>query len=119
MPGEYTVEKDGNAIRLTDTYTPQTTLGYHSELAVAQLRAKFLALWALDMDSAAKEENPAHKLAAFIKVLICKPDGTFMGQGIVFRKDYADHSKIIAARDAARHQLLEADKRRMQMLEHR
>jgi hypothetical protein len=64
--GQYTVEKNGNLIRLTDTYAPQTTLGYHSDLAVAPLRAKFVALCILAMDSEEKELNPAHKLAAFI-----------------------------------------------------
>jgi hypothetical protein len=42
-----------------------------------------------------------------------------MGQEIVFRKDYADLSRIIAARDAVAHELLEQDKRWIQIMKNR
>src|ERR1700730_13324534 len=84
--GAYTVEKSANVVRLTQTHADHSAWAYHENLAIEPLRARFLALIVLDMDGTQKELNSNHKLAAFIKILICQPDGTVIGQAVAFRK---------------------------------
>jgi hypothetical protein len=71
------------------------------------------------MDGAEKELNSNHKLAAFIKVIICQPDKTVIGQAIVLREDYADQRAINAAMDAAHQELENETKRWLQAMQHR
>ena len=99
---DYTVEKTGNTIRLTSTdYSSHTSLYYASVLAIAPLRAKFLALTVLEMDATEELLHPNRKPATFIKLLIRRAEGAVVGQAAVFRKDYADLVAIHRAQLAA------------------
>jgi hypothetical protein len=71
------------------------------------------------MDTAEDGINLVHKLADFVKVLISEPDGTVVGQGIVLRSDYADHSAIIAAEHAEQREVLRETEKWMQIMSHR
>jgi hypothetical protein len=115
--GQYTAEKTGNIVRLTSIDYSYTALGHAKDLATEPLRAKFLALFVLDMDSHEQALNSRHKLAPFIKFLICEPDGATIGQAIVFRKDYADRWAIPAAMKAALDELDRETKRWIHAME--
>jgi hypothetical protein len=117
--GQYAVEKTGNTVRLTDNSTFQTRLARQADLALSPLRAKFIALCVLDMDTAEDGINLVHKPADFVKVLISEPDGTVVGEGIVLRSDYPDHSAIIAAEHAEQREVLRETEKWMQTMNHR
>jgi hypothetical protein len=97
--GSFRAEKSGNVVRLISAEH------YTWEPHYAQVTAKFYALDVLVMDSIAKMQNPAHKLAPFIKLLVCEPDGTIAAQGVVFREDYANLRGMMDALDATKQEL--------------
>jgi hypothetical protein len=95
------VAKNGNLVTLTLTLLSRSRLVQEYRAAIEPFRAKFVALNVLQMDADAAADNPSHKPAAFIKVVIREPGGWIICQAIEFQKDYANPSALEDALKAA------------------